>query len=268
MNGRDAAQLDTEAGTGCTPRGASNSKGRSFRVCMGLVTPEDIQHLAERLAEVRLRIGDAALRASRKPESIQLCAVSKTKPASAIRAAYEAGQRDFGENYVQELLQKAEELRDLSELRWHAIGTLQRNKAKDVAKVAALVHTVDRAELARDLGKRALALGRVLPVLVEVNIAGEASKSGCAPDEAGALIGAVAETQGLQIRGLMTMPPFDDDPERSRPYFRALYELRERHGGSAALPELSMGMSHDFGIAIEEGATIVRVGTAIFGARS
>lgn len=242
-------------------------KVSAFALCMNAVAHDETQSLAERLAKVRKRMAEAALRAGTKPEDIRLCAVSKTKPASSIRAAYEAGQRDFGENYVQELVQKAEELKDLGELRWHAIGTLQRNKAKDVARIAAMVHTVDRAELAHDLGRRAFSMGRILPVLVEVNIAGEASKSGCAPEEVGALLEAISKTQGLKACGLMTMPPYTDDPEPSRPIFRALYELRERHGGRASLPELSMGMSHDFEIAIEEGATIIRVGTAIFGAR-
>lgn len=243
-------------------------KGFAFALCIAAVDSEDLERITERLNDVRGRIERAVKRASRAPGSVVLCAVSKTKPSALIRAAYQAGQRDFGENYVQELVQKARELGDLSELRWHAIGTLQRNKAKDVAKLAALVHTVDREELARELGRRAVANGRVLPVLVEVNIAGEASKSGCGPEDVGRLLEVISNTPGLSMRGLMTMPPFTEDPEPSRPMFRALYEIRERHGGSAVLPELSMGMSHDFEIAIEEGATIVRVGTAIFGARA
>jgi pyridoxal phosphate enzyme (YggS family) len=222
--------------------------------------------IAERLALVRERIAEAALRAGRAPESVRLLAVSKTKPAELVRAAYEAGQREMGENYVQELGAKAAALSDLGELRWHMIGPLQRNKVKQVVGVAALVHTVDRVSLAEEIEKRAAAIGRVVPVLLEVNVAGEASKAGCSPEEAPALAAAVRAMPHVELRGLMTIPPDTEDREEARPYFRRLRELRDRLGGD--LPELSMGMSHDFEIAIEEGATIVRVGTAIFGARS
>ena len=195
---------------------------------------------------------------------MRLLAVSKTKPEAMIREAYAAGQRDFGENYVQELCAKAAALADLPDLRFHLIGPLQRNKAKQIVSVASLVHTVDRASLAEELSKRAAAAGKTLRVLLEVNVSGEASKAGCAPSEAPALAAAVRSSPGLALAGLMTIPPDTDDRELARPYFRSLRELRDAIGD---LPELSMGMSHDFEIAIEEGATIVRVGTAIFGSR-
>jgi len=222
--------------------------------------------IAERLTAVRERVAEAAARAGRSEGSVRLLAVSKTKPEALVREAYAAGQRDFGENYVQELTAKAIALADLADLRWHLIGPLQRNKAKLVAPIAALVHTVDRAALADELDRRAAAASRVLPVLLEVNVSGEASKAGCSPDDAGALADAVRALPHLRLAGLMTIPPDSDDREQARPFFAALRQLRDRLG--ADLSELSMGMSHDFEIAIEEGATIVRVGTAIFGARS
>lgn len=224
--------------------------------------------IAARLAELRQRVDEAAARAGRAPGSVRILAVSKTKPPEAIRAAYAAGQREFGENYAQELAQKAEALRDLEDIRWHFIGRLQRNKAKQVVQWARSVHTVDRAELAAELGKRASAVGAVVQVLVEVNVSGEASKGGCAPDALGPVLAAVAAEPGLRAVGLMTIPPETEDPEGARPFFAALRALRDRHGGAAALPELSMGMTHDFPVAIAEGATVVRVGTAIFGARA
>ena len=196
---------------------------------------------------------------------MKLLAVSKTKPESLVREAYAAGQRDFGENYVQELVAKAAALADLPDLRWHLIGPLQRNKVKQVVPVASLVHTVDRAALAEELSKRAAAAGRTVRVLLEVNVAGEASKAGCSPDDAPALAAAVRSLPGLSLGGLMTIPPDTEDRELARPYFRRLREIRDAIGD---LPELSMGMSHDFEIAVEEGATIVRVGTAIFGSRA
>ena len=228
---------------------------------------DDWNEIGARLAEVRRRLDEAATRAGRDPGSVKLLAVSKTKPPEAIRAAYAAGQRAFGENYAQELAEKAEALRDLPDLRWHFIGRLQRNKAKQVVQAARTVHTVDRAELAAELGKRAAAAGTQVDVLVEVNVSGEASKGGCAPDALGAVLAAVAAEPSLRAVGLMTIPPDTEDPERARPFFAALRALRDRHGGAAALPELSMGMTHDFPVAVAEGATLVRIGTAIFGAR-
>ncbi len=231
--------------------------------------------IASRLAAVRDRIAEATIRAGRPAGSVRLLAVSKTKPEAQIREAYAAGQRDFGENYVQELCAKAAALADLPDIRWHLIGPLQRNKAKQIVPVASLVHTVDRASLAEELSRRAQSVGtpspsggptgKTLRVLLEVNVSGEASKAGCAPSEAASLAAIVRSSPGLSLAGLMTIPPDTDDRELARPYFQRLRELRDAIGGD--LPELSMGMSHDFEIAIEEGATIVRVGTAIFGAR-
>jgi pyridoxal phosphate enzyme (YggS family) len=223
--------------------------------------------VAARLAEVRRRLDEAVASAGRPRGSVRLLAVSKTKPPDAIRAAYAAGQREFGESYAQELAQKAESLRDLPDLRWHFIGRLQRNKVRPVIQAARTIHTVDRAELAAELGKRATAAGVQVDVLVEVNVSGEESKGGCTPGGLGAVLAAVAAEPSLRAVGLMTIPPETEDPEGARPFFAALRALRDAHGGAAALPELSMGMTHDFPVAVAEGATLVRVGTAIFGAR-
>ncbi|WP_437763445.1 YggS family pyridoxal phosphate-dependent enzyme [Sorangium sp. So ce281] len=228
---------------------------------------EDLGNIASRLDEVRRRIASAAARAGRGPEEVRLIAVSKGKPAGAIRAAYAAGQRDFGENYAQELVEKAEALADLDGLVWHAIGQLQRNKAKLVARVAHVVQSVDREELAVELDRRAAALNRTLDVLIEVNVGGEASKGGCAPGDFAPLLAAIARCAHLRPIGLMTIAPFLEDPNDVAPFFAQLRALRDAHGGRAVLPELSMGMSHDFEPAIAQGATWVRVGTAIFGAR-
>lgn len=227
----------------------------------------DLERIPERLAEVQARIAQAASRAGRPRDSIRLIAVSKTKPAEAIRIAYAAGQRDFGENYVQELVDKAKQLEDLDDLRWHFIGSLQRNKAKPATNLAHLIHTVDRDELAVELDKRALALGKKQNVLIEVNVGDENSKSGVPIEGLETLLESAKKLQNLNVKGLMAIPPFLDDPEAVRPYFARLHQLRETFGGAANLPELSMGMSHDCSVAIEEGATLVRVGTAIFGSR-
>lgn len=216
--------------------------------------------ITEALARVHERIERACAACSRDPRSVRLVAVSKTKSASQVRAAYEAGQRDFGENYAQELDAKAKALSDLTDLRWHFIGHLQSNKAKLVAPRAAMVHSIDSASLAKELGKRA---PRVLPVLVEVNVAGEASKSGVTPSDLPALLDATRATPNLELVGLMTVPP-PDDLEVARSCFGELANLAARHG----LRELSMGMTSDLEVAIACGATIVRVGTAIFGART
>ncbi|MDB4936909.1 MAG: hypothetical protein JWP87_3881 [Labilithrix sp.] len=226
--------------------------------------------VAEGLARVQDRILRAASAASRDPASVRLVAVSKTKPASAVREAYDAGQRDFGENYAQELVQKAEELADLVDLRWHFIGHLQTNKARFVARVAHMVHTIDGPALVRELGKRAAKDGRGdvlerLPVLVEVNVGGEPQKHGATAAALGSVLAAVEAEPALVLRGLMTMPP--NDLEAARRAFEALSSLRTLHGGPARLPELSMGMSDDLEIAVAAGATLVRVGTAIFGSR-
>lgn len=223
--------------------------------------------IREALAAVRADIDRAALHAGRAPADVVLCAVSKTKPARAIREAYEAGQRVFGENYAQELAEKRGELGDLPDLSLRMIGHVQTNKAKLVARLATSVDTVDRPELARELAKRAASEGRVLAVMIEVNVGGEAQKHGVPPEELGPLLDAVAKEPSLALEGLMTVPPHTEDPAGARPYFSRLRELRDAHGGSRALRHLSMGMSHDFREAILEGSTMVRIGTAIFGAR-
>jgi pyridoxal phosphate enzyme (YggS family) len=234
--------------------------------------------LAERLHGVTQRIAAARARAG-ATHDVRLIAVSKGQPARLVRAAYELGQRDFGENYAQELVQKAEALRDLTDLRFHVIGHLQRNKAKYVVEHASAVHSVDSPALVGELGRRMAGRevpaarrafgddGR-LPVLLEVSIAGEAQKSGAPPAELGALIAAAERTDGVRLVGLMCVPPLTDDPRDARPHFDALARLRAEHGGAARLPELGMGMTHDFEHAIAAGATLVRIGTAIFGARA
>ncbi len=202
----------------------------------------------------------AALRAS-IPAGVTLVAVSKTQPAAAIREAYAAGQRDFGENYAQEWREKADALADLAELRWHFIGALQTNKVKYLAGRVAAIHTLDRLELARELSKRFLAKGATARVFLEVNTGGEATKSGCAPGDAPALAAAARALPAVELVGVMGIPPPDDDP---RTHFRLLRAIRDQLG----LPGLSMGMSADWRIALEEGSTCIRVGTAIFGERS
>lgn len=201
----------------------------------------------------------AALRA-RLPPGVTLIAVSKTQPAEAIREAHAAGQRHFGENYAQEWRQKAAALADLPDLTWHFIGSLQTNKVRLLAGKVGWVHTVDRPELARELSRRCAAAAATVKVLLEVNVGGEAQKGGCAPGEAPALAALVRTLPALDLRGLTCIPPPGDDP---RPHFRALRALRDQLG----LAELSMGMSADWPVAVEEGATFVRVGTAIFGER-
>jgi hypothetical protein len=205
-----------------------------------------------------------------------LVAVSKLQPAAAIRDAYAAGQRDFGENYLQELEEKARALADLSDLRWHVIGHLQRNKARVAASLAATVHTVHSVELVRELDKRAkgreglpqfAATDPRLPALIEVNVGGEAQKSGCSPDALPDILDALEHAPNLRLAGLMCVPPQTENPNDARPFFDQLARLRELHGGAARLPELSMGMTSDLEPAVAAGATIVRVGTAIFGER-
>ncbi len=224
-----------------------------------------METVAARLERIREQSKAAALAAGRDPAEVHLIAVSKGQPSAAIREAYDAGQRDFGENYVQELAKKAEELAELSELRWHMIGHLQRNKAKVVLRHASAVQSVDSRDLALELDKRATTR---IAVLVEVSIAGEEQKGGVAPATLEEVLRAIEGCKQLELRGLMCVPPFAEDPERSRPYFRALRRLRDEHGGRGRLPELSMGMTADFAVAIAEGATMIRVGTAIFGPRA
>ena len=215
------------------------------------------------LAAVRERIAGACARAGRAEDAVTLVAVSKRHPERAIREAIEAGQTAFGENYVQELVEKAEGLADAPGIDWHFIGHLQRNKAKHVARIGAVVETVDSPRLARELAKRAGNEERVLPVFLQVDVAGEEQKAGCTPEELGAVLSVVRAAPSLSVRGLMTIPPLAEDPEQTRPHFARLRALAEEHG----LAGLSMGMSADLEVAIEEGATLVRVGTAVFGPR-
>ncbi len=218
-----------------------------------------LEALAERLQTVRDRIARAADRARRDPAGITLLAVTKVFPATVIRAAYDLGLREFGENYVQEFEAKAPEVGQLPWARFHLIGHLQSNKARRAAELFQVIQTVDSARLARRLNET----GTPLEIMLEVKLSEEEAKSGAAPDELPNLIDAVRACPSLRLTGLMTMPPWSDDPEPSRPYFRRLRELAEQHG----LRGLSMGMSHDLETAIEEGSTCVRVGTAFFGKR-
>jgi hypothetical protein len=220
-----------------------------------------------RLAAIRAVIRSAASRADRDPDRIRLVAVSKTRSAAEIRDAADAGQIDFGENYPQELAAKREALADLPHLRWHLIGHLQRNKVKLAVPGIHLLHTIDSVRLAETLDRHLEPLGTVQDVLIQVNIGLEPQKSGIDPGEAPALVAAVRALPRLRLRGLMVIPPFDPDPEVSRPYFSGLRELAERLDLGPDASELSMGMSDSLVAAVEEGATLVRVGTAIFGDR-
>ena len=219
-----------------------------------------MESLEERLLVVRQRIARAAGRAHRDPTSILLLAVTKIFPASAIREAYQLGLRDFGENYVQEFDSKAPAVADLAGARFHFIGHLQSNKTRRAAELFHAIQTVDSAKIARRLDEA----GRPLDIMLEVKLSGEDAKSGAGPADLPELIAAVRQCPHLRLTGLMTMPPWSDDPEAPREIFRRLRELGQLHG----LPQLSMGMSHDLETAIEEGSTCVRVGTALFGKRT
>ena len=213
------------------------------------------------LDRVRERVARAAARAGRRPDDVLLIGVSKTVDEDRIRAAVAAGIAALGENRVQEAKAKIEALGH--PVPWHLIGHLQTNKARDAVALFDVIHSVDRLDLAREIDKRAQAAGRVVEALVEVNVASEAQKGGVAPDALAALLDATSALSALRMRGLMAIPPAVENADDSRPWFSALRTLAERHG----LKELSMGMSADFEAAIEEGATMVRVGTAIFGPR-
>jgi len=215
--------------------------------------------LGASLAAVRERIVRAAEGAGRNPANILLLAVTKIFPAAAIREAYDLGLRDFGENYVQEFEGKAPEVADLPGARFHLIGHLQSNKSKKAAELFHVVQTVDSTKLARRLNEN----GRLLDVMLEVKLSEEQAKSGADPAELASLIEGVRGCSNLRLLGLMTMPPWSEDPEASRGYFRQLRELAEQHG----LEQLSMCMSHDLETAIQEGSTCVRIGTALFGKR-
>jgi pyridoxal phosphate enzyme (YggS family) len=224
------------------------------------------------LMAVHSRIAAAAGRVGRDPDDVQLVAVSKTQPWDAVEAAYGAGQRDFGENRVEELWVKVAEAerRGLAGIRWHLIGTIQSRKAALAIGPFVLIHSVDRLKVAGRLSREAEAKGRVMDVLLEVNVSGEASKHGFAPDELSAQVNELASLPGIRVLGFMTMAPFVEQAEAARPFFRGLRHLRNRvtaANPSLGWQELSMGMTNDFEVAVEEGATLVRVGSAIFGSR-
>ena len=223
--------------------------------------------IAENLEAVRGQIAAACARAGRADESVRLLAVSKTYGPAAVRAAAAAGQRLFGENRVQEAAAKIPECPE--RLQWHLIGHLQGNKAAAAARLFDWVHSVDSAKLLEALDREAGAAGRTLQALVQVNVSGERSKAGLAPEGAPAVLALGNRLRNVQVCGLMTIPPLAEDPEKARPFFRRLRELRDGWAAELGLelPELSMGMTHDLAVAIEEGATFVRVGTGIFGAR-
>jgi pyridoxal phosphate enzyme (YggS family) len=230
----------------------------------------DAVALRARLADVRSRIERAAGRAGRDPASIRLVAVSKTFPADYVRILGDAGQADFGENKVQEAHQKMDQLADRP-LRWHLLGHLQSNKSKKAARFD-VVHSIDSAGLIGKLDEAASAAGRSLDLLVQVDLAGEATKHGAREDDLPSIFDAAKAARSVRVVGLMLLPPAVEDPDAVRPYFRTLREVRERLLAQGVdrsmLAELSMGMSHDFEVAIEEGATLVRVGTALFGGRT
>jgi pyridoxal phosphate enzyme (YggS family) len=225
--------------------------------------------IAENVARVRERMEAAARRAGRDPGRVKLVAVSKTVDAARIRQAIEAGVNLLGENYVQEAQKKVEELGRRAG--WHFIGHLQSNKARVAVRLFDWVHSVDSLRLAEELSRAAQQQSRPLPVLLQVNLGREATKFGAQEDEVIRLLGQMASLPGISVKGLMTMPPYFENPEESRPYFRALRGLQESISGrgipGVLMEELSMGMSNDFEVAVEEGATLVRVGTAIFGPR-
>jgi pyridoxal phosphate enzyme (YggS family) len=226
--------------------------------------------IADRLAEVRARISAAARSAGREPSTVRLVAVSKTFPLDLVREAYAAGQRDFGENRVQEALEKIAGSTDL-DIRWHLLGHLQSNKARRAATAFTVIHSVDSVELLERLDTAAAEAGHRPELLVQVDLAGESTKTGAAPNDVPRIFERAGGCRAAVVAGLMTLPPYPKVPEDSRPWFRQLRELRDSLAGTGTpagmLRELSMGMSGDYEVAIEEGATQIRVGTAIFGRR-
>ncbi len=237
------------------------------------MTPQNVD-IARNLADVRAQMADAARASARDPHEITLIAVSKGQPVAAIREAFAAGQRDFGENYVQEWQQKAAELQDLAELRWHFIGHLQRNKVKNVIGKVHLLHTADDMQGMDEMARFAHSQRVSQHVLLQVSLAGEAQKRGCTADDVEIFAEVLLRSPGLRLQGLMTVPPAANDAQANRSYFAQLRHLRDQLqaavGAHPLAPQrwlLSMGMSADFGVAIEQGATHVRVGTAIFGKR-
>lgn len=228
-----------------------------------------MSEIARNLLQVQQQIEAACLNCGREPRTVRLIAVSKKKPPQTIIDAFDAGQRLFGESYVQEFAHKAEQLE--LPIEWHFIGGLQSNKVKYLRGKTALIHSVDRYSLAKEINAQWAKIGQTADILLQFNLGREASKSGADETEALELARRICALPNLRVRGLMTLPPYCDDPEEVRPYFRRLRQLGERLNGAGlpnlAIEEFSMGMSHDFQVAIEEGATLVRVGTAIFGAR-
>jgi pyridoxal phosphate enzyme (YggS family) len=226
--------------------------------------------IAQRLAEVRQRLHEAVVGSGRQPGDVRLLVVSKTFSLDHIRAAAGAGQTDFGESRVQEALQKMDGSADL-QIRWHLIGTLQSNKVRKAAASFSVIHSVDSLRLLESIDTTSAEAGVSPELLVQVDLAGETTKHGAPPAQAMDVVRAGARCRAARLVGLMTIPPYDGDPEKARPYFAALRELREallKEGlAPESLRELSMGMSHDFEIAVQEGATLVRLGTAIFGKR-
>jgi pyridoxal phosphate enzyme (YggS family) len=232
--------------------------------------PTIAEVVAANLTAVRRRLDQAARAAGRDPQSLRLVAVSKTFPPEAVRAAAACDQLDFGENRVQEGLQKIRATAD-QQLRWHLIGHLQSNKARKAVGSFDLIHSIDSVDLLKTVDDAAVALGRSPELLVQVDLAGEATKFGAPEETVPAIFDAAESLRAARLVGLMLLPPFAEDPEQARPWFRRLRDLRDRLAASgvprARLRELSMGMSHDFPVAVEEGATMVRIGTAIFGER-
>lgn len=231
----------------------------------------DAAALRGRLNGVRDRIARAADRSGRDPASVRLIAVSKTFPIEFIRAAADSGQTEFGENKVQEGLGKIQQTLSLLSLRWHLIGHLQHNKARKAATAFHIIHSIDSASLLQKVDEAAAAAGRPVEVLIQVDLAREPTKHGAPADAVPAIVELAASCRAVRLTGLMTLPPAADDPADARPHFAALRDLRDRLVAGGAEPlmlaELSMGMSHDFEVAVEEGATMVRVGSAIFGDR-
>ena len=226
------------------------------------------ENIAKNLSAVTQRISTAAQACGRDPESVRLVAATKSQPAALVRQALEAGVAIVGENYIQEAQTKFEILSDPF-IRWHLIGRLQSNKSKYAVRMFDLIHSVDSVKLAAELDKQARKAGKTQPILIQVNISRESSKAGIGQEQTLDLFRTIAGFSNIRVQGLMTMPPFFDAPERARPYFAALRRLRDevRHALGIPLDDLSMGMTGDFEVAIQEGATLVRIGTAIFGDR-
>jgi pyridoxal phosphate enzyme (YggS family) len=232
-------------------------------------TPRHPDAPARRLEEIRRRMAAAEARSGRSLGSTRLVAVCKTFPADSVLGLRRAGQHHFGENRVQEAVAKAAELAG-EDIQWHLVGHLQRNKARAAAGLFSWIHSVDNIDLARQLSTAAVAGGRSIKILIQVEMTGEEDRSGVAPAQVSDLLEEAGKLPGLELRGLMVLPPWLDETEEIRPYFRRLRKLAEQAGARGLLPakfDLSMGMSRDFEIAIEEGSTLVRVGTALFGAR-